>query len=59
VEPVNSSNCFNSTGGSEGGPIGFNYIYTATGQTAGALNLHVSRAVLFSLAAATAFAFFL
>ena len=39
--------------------MGFNYIFTATGQTAGALNLHVSRAVLFSLAAATTFALFL
>jgi len=56
VAPVNSSNCFNSTGGSQGGPMGFNYVYTATGQTAGAMNLPVSRTMLFSLAAAAAFA---
>lgn len=55
VAPVNSSNCFNSTGGSQGGPMGFNYVYTATGQTAAAMNLPVSRMTLFSLASAAAF----
>jgi hypothetical protein len=59
VDPVNSSNCLNSTGGSQGGPMGFNYVYTAVGQSSGAMNLPVSRMTLFSLAAAAAFALIL
>jgi hypothetical protein len=32
--------------------MGFNFVYAATGQTAGAINLPVSKTTLFSLAAA-------
>jgi hypothetical protein len=34
VPPVNSSNCYNSSvGQGNGGPMGFNFVYTAIGQT--------------------------
>jgi hypothetical protein len=35
VPPVNNSNCFNSSvGQGNGGPMGFNFVYTAVGQAA-------------------------
>lgn len=34
MPPVNSSNCFNSSiGQGNGGPMGFNFVYTAVGQS--------------------------
>lgn len=39
--------------------MGFNYVYTATGQASGAINLPVSKTTLFSLAAAAAVALLL
>lgn len=55
ANPVNKSNCFNSTGGAEGGPMGFNFVYTATGQTAGAMNLAMSWTALFATVGAVFF----
>jgi len=39
VAQVNASNCFNSTGGNQGGPLGMNFVYTATGLSSGASRL--------------------
>jgi len=36
--------------------MGFNYVYTATGQSSGAMDLPVSKITLFSLAAVAALA---
>lgn len=34
VPAVNNSNCFNSSvGQADGGPMGFNFVYTAVGQS--------------------------
>ncbi|KIW04666.1 uncharacterized protein PV09_04405 [Verruconis gallopava] len=56
VAPVNSSNCFNSTGGSEGGPMGMNYVFTARGLTSSASPLMFSWAVIATFAAMAIFA---
>jgi hypothetical protein len=56
VAQVNSSNCFNSTGGSEGGPMGMNYVFTATGLTSGASSLLFSWTSLAVFVSATIFA---
>jgi hypothetical protein len=45
---VNKSNCFNSTGGDQGGPMGFNFVYTTVSQTSAAITLAMSWTALFA-----------
>lgn len=55
VAEVNSSNCFNSTGGEQGGPMGMNYVFTATGLS-GASSIQFSFATMVLSVAAVVFA---
>ena len=59
VPEVNSSNCFNSSvGQNDGGPMGFNFVYTATGQVAGSgsTTIAVSWTTFLVIVAASLFA---
>jgi len=57
VALVTPDNCFNSTAGrNNGGPIGLNFVYTATGLTAGSASVVVSWTTFLVLLAATTFA---
>jgi len=57
VAPVNSDNCFNSSvGQNNGGPLGFNFVYTAIGQTAGASMVAISWTTFLVIGAASMFA---
>ncbi|KAF2423480.1 hypothetical protein EJ08DRAFT_596045 [Tothia fuscella] len=57
VAKVDGSNCFNSTGkDGRGGPMGMNFVYTATGLTAGAASLPVSWTTMLTVLGAFVFA---
>jgi len=57
VPKVNNSDCFNSSvNAGNGGPLGFNFVYTATGQTAGSALVAVSWTTFLVLLAASFFA---
>jgi hypothetical protein len=57
VPEVNSSNCFNSSvGQNDGGPMGFNFVYTATGLTAGSSTVTISWTTFLVVVAASIFA---
>jgi len=56
VAQVNSSNCFNSTGGSQGGPLGMNYVFTATGLSSSASTMLFSWTSITVLVTASIFA---
>ena len=52
VAEVNKTNCYNSSGGDQGGPMGFNFVYTATGQTSGSTIVTTSWVVMLSTVSA-------
>jgi hypothetical protein len=56
VAEVNRSNCFNSSGGAEGGPMGMNFVFTATGLESGAASLLLSWTTVAIFASAAVFA---
>jgi len=59
VEKVDANNCFNSTGGAQGGPMGMNYVYTAVGLTAGAARLPLSWTTMATILGTTTLALLL
>ncbi|KAE9972529.1 hypothetical protein BLS_003974 [Venturia inaequalis] len=60
VAQVNSSNCFNSSGtDGKGGPMGMNFVYTATGLTAGAARFIPSSSTLATILGTSLLALFL
>jgi len=59
VAQVNSSNCYNSTGGAQGGPMGMNFVFTATGLTSGALRLLTTWTTLVAVLSTSVFALLL
>jgi len=56
VAQVNSTNCFNSTGGSQGGPMGMNFVFTATGLSSSASTMLFSWTSIAVLVSASIFA---